>query len=397
MSLGASRRDDPVPPSPDARPGRETRHSSWRRRVYLTLRTEHTTPGKVAAAIGLGVGIGFSPFWGLHFAISVLAATLMRLNRVLVYTAANAANPVTAPLIVFAEIQIGHRLIQGAWLHLSVDQIYAEGWTTLFGSFLVGGVILAAIAGAASGGVAYLLLRSNTHPDRYHLLVDDATRRYLEISLRDAEAARGALLGDPIYPHLLGDRRFLDAPRVLDLGCGRALAAVLRGSASAVTGEERRYTGVDVAARYIRTLRHLHDGIPGYEFVECDLRDFDPPSADYVLLIDALRFLPFSAQDALLRRLAKAMPAGACLVVRDVDAAAGWRFRLATLHDFLSLLLPGRSHRPAHYRRAEDLRNALAAAGFSVQDRSTHLPAWGGRILLEAIRRPTALPRGERA
>lgn len=397
MPLGTARPDDPAAPSPESRAGRGSGRASWRRRVYLTLRTEHTTPGKVAAGIGLGVGIGCSPFWGLHFGLSVLAATLLRLNRVLVYAAANAANPVTAPFIFFAEIQIGHRLLRGSWLHLSIDQIYADGWTTLFGSFLVGGLIVAVAAGAAAGGVAYLLLRTNVHPDRYHLLVDDATRRYLESSVRDAEAARRALLSDPVYPHLLADRRFLEAPRVLDLGCGRALAAVLRGSASAVTGDERRYIGVDIAARYIRTVRRLHEGVPGYEFVESDLRDYDPPSADFVLLIDALRFLPYSAQDALLRRLGKAMPAGGCLLLREVDAATGWRFRLASLHDLVSILLPGRAHRPAHYRRAEDLRNALTAAGFAVHDRSTLHPGWGARIVLEAIRRPTSVPRGSAA
>jgi O-methyltransferase involved in polyketide biosynthesis len=53
-----------------------------------------------------------------------------------------------------------------------------------------------------------------------------------------------------------------------------------------------------------------------------DLRDFDPPAADVVVINDVLRFLPFTSQDALLRRLARALPPGARVFVREKDAGA---------------------------------------------------------------------------
>ena len=50
------------------------RRAGWLRRLYLTLRTEHTTPGRVAAGTALGVFVGCSPLWGLHTAIALLLA-----------------------------------------------------------------------------------------------------------------------------------------------------------------------------------------------------------------------------------------------------------------------------------------------------------------------------------
>src|SRR6185436_17889477 len=109
----------PVPHDPltDSAAANPARRRPWLRRLYLTLRTEHTTPVKVAVAVGLGVFVGVSPLWGLHFALCVLLATAFRLNRVLVYASANIGNPLTAAPILFAELQVGHRVLQGEWLH----------------------------------------------------------------------------------------------------------------------------------------------------------------------------------------------------------------------------------------------------------------------------------------
>ena len=60
----------PVPTDEGARSGRTPRFGRLRR-LYLTLRTEHTTPGKIALGVGIGAFVGLSPFWGLHLAKSV--------------------------------------------------------------------------------------------------------------------------------------------------------------------------------------------------------------------------------------------------------------------------------------------------------------------------------------
>jgi len=46
------------------------------RELLYRLRTEADTPGRQAGAVGLGVFIGCSPFYGFHLALSVILARL---------------------------------------------------------------------------------------------------------------------------------------------------------------------------------------------------------------------------------------------------------------------------------------------------------------------------------
>jgi uncharacterized protein (DUF2062 family)/2-polyprenyl-3-methyl-5-hydroxy-6-metoxy-1,4-benzoquinol methylase len=374
---------------PDPGGGPVSRRRAGRlRQLYLTLRTEHTTPSKVGLAVGVGVFIGLSPFWFFHFLLCLAAAALLRLNRVLVYAAANVANPLTAPLLIFAEVQVGHRLLRGQWLGLSIRELGEAGVAGLFLDFLLGGILLGLVLGGAFGLLAYFVSRASTVAPAYQAIVDDVVRRYLDVSVRDAEAARGRLLRDPMFPFLIQDAG-LARGRVLDLGCGRGLAA------AATAGQERSYTGVDVSGRYVRVAREALAGLPRHTVIEADLRDFDPPPADVVLLLNVLRYLPVSSQDALLRRLGKALPSGARLLVREIDASRGVRFFTAVLKDWLAmLLLPARPRRRLHCRRAADLKNALVAAGFEVRDLSTAHTTPRARVLLEAVRR--SVPAGAR-
>jgi len=389
----AGLREPGAPGEPDPEvPGR--RRAGWRRRLYMTLRTEHTTPGKVAAGVAVGVFVGCSPFWGLHFALAVLLATLFRLNRVLVYAAANLANPLTAPPLIFAEVQVGHRVLLGDWLGLTMEEMAEEGLSGLFRDFFVGSLIVGTGLAAFLALAAWLIARAGRLPPAYQDRVDAIVRRYLDVSIRDAEAARFALVHDPLLPHLLEEPVFAQARRILDLGCGRGVAAALAASAPGGLAGDRSYLGVDMSERHVRAAREALRDVPGASFVATDLRDFDPPSADLVLLVDVLRFLPPPSQDALLRRLGRALAPGATLLVREVDAAAGARFRWTALLDFLSALLPGRPHHRPGYRRASDLRNALVAAGFDVRDRTTLRSSSRALILLEAVRRPAVVPRG---
>jgi uncharacterized protein (DUF2062 family) len=350
------------------------------RRLYLTLRTEHTTPIKVALAVGLGVFVGVSPVWGLHLALCMLLATAFRLNRVLVYASANFGNPLTAAPILFAELQIGHRLLHESWLPIALRDIRAVGFQGLVASLAVGSVAVGLVLGATMGAAAWLVTRwGNRHRDDYRDIADAIVLRYVDVSIRDAEAARAVLLRDPLYPFLLEEGFHLDGRRVLDLGCGRALAGALIG----LYGDPpaaRSYLGVDASERYVRTARQVLEEFPGCGVVASDLRDFDPPAADIVIVNDVLRYLPFTAQDALLRRIARVAPPGARVFVREKNSGAGWRFRLAALRD-------AHGH---HYRRAEDLKNALIAAGFSVSDRALARSASSVWLLFEAIRRPAA-------
>jgi uncharacterized protein (DUF2062 family) len=356
----------------------------------MTLRTEHRTPGKVGTGVGVGVFVGCSPLWGLHFPIAFLLAKLFRLNRMLVYAAAYIGNPLTAGPILFSELQLGHLLRYGSWLSITLADVERLGFVGIFTDVLAGSIAFGLVLGAGLGLAAWLVARAGSHHETYHEIVDAVVVRFVDASIRDAEAVRARLLKDPIYPFLIGEGVLGPGARVLDLGCGRGLTGVLLGLFTRPS-EPRRYVGVDLCDRYVRAARQALDDFPGCSVATLDLRDFDPPPADVVVLNDVLRFLPFAAQDALMRRLARALPPGARLFVREKDAAGGWRFAWSMLVDASKIVFPGHPRHGTHYRRAGDLRNALIAAGFSVRDRAVagaSSPAW---VMLEAVRRPAAV------
>lgn len=372
-------------------PSRGGSRAGWLRRLYLTLRTEHTSPRKLSLAVALGVFIGFTPFWGVHLALAVLVASALRLNRLVVYAAANVANPVTIAPIVFAEVQVGHRLLEGSWLPLRIAEVKDLGLGGLLWVFLVGSLLVGAAAAVVAWGFVYPAVRIGRRSESWIEVADRVSLRFLDASVRDAEASRSALLGDPIYPFLLAEEPFARAVRILDLGCGRGVLAALCEEAGVPVGPFE-YVGVDRSERYVRVARLVLGSGPGRALCSADLRDFDPPEADVAVLVDTLRFLPPSSQDALLRRLGKAMPSGSRLYVREVDRAAPrLRFVATFVADALAQFLPGRSRHGLHYRRADDLRNALAAAGFEAIDRSS-LSGRNARVLLEAVR--TGVPEG---
>jgi hypothetical protein len=341
--------------------------------------------------VATGVFIGFTPFWGVHLALAVLLASLLRLNRLVVYAAANVANPVTIGPIVFAEVQVGHRLLEGTWLPLRIAEMKDLGLGGLLWTFVVGSLLVGAAASIVAWAIVYPAVRVGRRSESWIAVADRVSLRYLDASVRDAEASRRAMLRDPIYPFLLADESFAHASRILDLGCGRGLLAALCEE-SGVPAGPFDYVGVDRSERYVRVARFVFGGGPGRAVHSADLRDFDPPESDVAVLLDTLRFLPAPSQDALLRRLGKAMPAGSRVYLREVDRAAPrLRFLATFAGDALAQFLPGRSRHGLHYRRADDLRNALAAAGFEAIDRSS-VSGRNSRVLIEAVR--TATPPG---
>jgi len=362
------------------------------RRLYMTLRTEHRTPGKVGFGVGVGVFVGCSPLWGFHFPIAVLLATLFRLNRGIVYAAAYANNLLTAIPILFAEVQLGHRLLHGAWFPVTLADVETLGGLGFVANLLTGSMVLGLALGAVFGVAAWLVARAGGHHETYREIVDAIVVKYVDVSIRDAEASRAALLRDPMYPFLIEEGVLGSGARLLDLGCGRGLIGVLVGLFTRAS-EPRWYLGVDQCDRYVRAARQALEDVPGCTVQTVDLRDFDPPPADVVIINDVLRFLPFTAQDALLRRLARAVPPGARVFVREKDAAGGWRFAWSAFLDASKILVPGHPRHGHHYRRAGDLRNAMMAAGFVVRDRAVPRAASPAWVLLEAVRRPAAAGR----
>lgn len=141
----------------------------------------HDTPERTAAAFGLGVVVGFSPFLGLHTAIGLALAFALNLNRVAVIVGVY----LLLPWFIGPYYAAGTAL--GAWItgarmppdfmpRLEAIWQLADWWPRLTAlgqmlrpllpAYLLGSSILAVILGAIGyyASLAFIRARRRTHP-----------------------------------------------------------------------------------------------------------------------------------------------------------------------------------------------------------------------------------------
>lgn len=182
---------------------RQTHRLSWRRRakvILLDLLGREESPERVAVAIALGVGIGFSPFIGAHFWIALGLAFLLRLNKIDTVLGQFVGNPWTLPPVFALGYRLGRALLgydRSEVPNLPWDRLlHRDFWQAFSGptlaprlySFLLGTMVLASLIGLATYFVARGLLR------RYHRrhpgVAARAKRRRHATAIRKRETRR---------------------------------------------------------------------------------------------------------------------------------------------------------------------------------------------------------------
>ncbi len=360
--------------APLAGSARALSRASRLQRAIHALRTEGDTRGRESLAVGLGLLIGCSPLWGVHFGLCWLAGALLRLNRLKMYLAANVLNPVVIPPLFYAEIQAGALVRRGSTISLSWDSLDGSQIWTFGADLLVGSVVVGLVIGAIGAAVTYAARRPAKDPF-FQLLVRRASDRYLDTGITAWEFARGKLSGDPVYAAALSTELPGATGTLLDIGCGQGLTLALVAEAQQTAAQGAwntaspdppaftRLVGVEtrprIAAIAARALVHEAEIISG------DARTAGLPPHDVALLFDVLHMMPDADQRQLLRAVRAAVAPTGRILVREADAAAGWRFRMVWLGNTVKALLTGNWRQRFTFRTAAEWRALLHEEGFA--------------------------------
>lgn len=167
------------PVSGDTAERRRCRSLKRRRlRLLLDLMGRVDAPERVAAALGLGVAVGLSPFIGFHLILAVVLAALLRLSKLDTVIGSFAGNPWTLPPVYAVGYRLGRLLLGYHPVRvpaLKWDRIlHSDFWVAFRGpgfaprlaSFLLGTTLLAIAAGVATYFFArgFLRLYHRRHP-----------------------------------------------------------------------------------------------------------------------------------------------------------------------------------------------------------------------------------------
>lgn len=346
------------------------------RELLYRLRTEGDTPGRLAGAVGVGVFIGCSPFYGFHLALCILFAKIFRLNQLLTYLAAHISLPGIWPLLVLGELQVGRILRGESLLSIRPDDLrHLDPWQ-FAADLLLGSAVVGIVLAVALALPTFWIARKRRKAPEIHALLERTAHRYLATGMFHWEFVRGKLRYDPVYFSLLRSGALPEEGRLLDLGCGRGLLLSLL-----LTARERAEAGEYPQGWAPPPRLDLH-GIEGSRKIAevarqalgdearidaTDLRDARIPPARVILLLDVLHYLPAAAQESLVAQIAEALEPGGFLLLRDADAAGGWRFTATRIQERVCALARRHWRQRFHYRSEAEWmelleRNGLAAS-----------------------------------
>ena len=347
------------------------------RRLVRDLRTEASGPRRDAVAVGLGVFIGALPLYGLHLVLCLAAGSLLRLNRLKLYVAANISNPLMAPLLILSEIQAGALARRGELQSLTSSAVREVHLWRVGGDLIVGSLIVGAVLGLALGAATYLLTRDPDDDPFFADLVRRASERFVASSIVAWEFARGKLAADPLYRAVImeGVLPGGGGGTLIDVGCGSGLTLALLAEVAAAHREGRwpsnrarapligRLIGIEVRPRVARLAAAAL--VDAATIVTGDARQITPPDADAVLFLDVLHMIPHRDQEELIQAVGSRLSPTGVILVREADAAAGLGFQAVRLGNRLKALVFGHWRQRFAFRTAEDWRALFERLGFS--------------------------------
>jgi uncharacterized protein (DUF2062 family)/SAM-dependent methyltransferase len=357
---------------------REKIREAWRR-----LRGGDLTPARAAASVAVGLAIGVTPLYGFHLPLVIAICLPLGLDTPIAYLAANISLPFIAPFLTMAEIEIGSKLLTGAWLTLTREGLRQYGIKPFLREIIVGTIVLSPLTASVGAVLTFSiasLFRKAPPPDSFEAIVDRVAERYARGSKFTRGYVRSKMNGDPVVRTLLDLSKAASFGDVCDVGCGRGQLALMlleAKTATRVTGFDWDQAKVDEATRAAESLEAA--------FFKGDLRSQEITACDTALLLDVLHYLTTREQDALLERVVAST--GKTIFVRELDPDRGWRSAVTRFQERVTTRLGVNRGARVLLRPISEITSVLEKNGFDVRV----APCWAGtpfsNVLVTATRR----------
>jgi uncharacterized protein (DUF2062 family) len=340
------------------------RFKTQARKFVNLLLYEGLDPQRASAAVFLGIFIGIVPIYGFQTLAAVGVALLFRLNKPLTIAATFINNPLLAPLIIFASVELGCLIRVGSFQPISalVAARHHPNKEQLF-IWIMGSVALGILVGCIGAAITAAVI--HLHRKRSANSALRERKRFVNgMFARCARMPRGfvrwKLRLDRIFELLAAEN--LGSGTIVDLGCGYGIALCF----AAFRDNCRHLIGCDVDAHRIAVARQAL-GTLNADLTVADIRHFEFPPAGLILILDVLQYLPAAEQSALLKRCCSALAPDGVLVFRVHDRERGLRSTLTMAFDRL-LFACGGGGAPRMLPIVE-YRGALEKAGMKVEER----------------------------
>lgn len=352
----------------------------WRqrlRRAFYELRLEGEGTGREAAALGLGVFIGCTPFYGFHLLLCWIAGWIFRLNRLKLYIASNISIPLISPFLLFSELQTGAWVRRHDLHDLTLQTLRTTSPWTFGADLLIGSAVVGSLLGLSVAAATLMTGGMRRDDPVLTLLWRRASDPYIAAGITAWEFARGKLRGDPVYRALLQPGVLAPGATLLDLGCGTGLALAMLREAARMRDEGTpippvpRFAsmiGLELRSRAARIARQvLAESI---RIVDGDARAFDLPPSGTVLLLDVLHMMPRRDQEQLLTHVAAALEPGGAVIIREADASGGVGFLWVRAGNQLKAIVTGNWRQRFAFRTHAEWTALLRRLGLRVEAQS---------------------------